>query len=291
MKKNLNLCAEMRITDRSARSLKSYFADVRDIPTIGEDEKQTLFRALTIAGKTKEKACQRLAEGNLRLVITLAKQHYCEKLCLEDLIQEGNIGLVKAARNYDPSRGNAFSSNASRWIDGHIINAIHEYGTMVSSSGRAWNLAARYHKYAEQQLKRNGIAVSAEEFAASFGIDSHTLTCALAMEMPAKSIDLTPANAEIAACRCDAEDDVEHENLRELLESQLRAVLNATELDVLLDSFGMRGHEYKIEELCHKYGLSRSKIFRLRTSAISKIQRHSASSTIRKTLKRLVSKS
>ena len=115
------------ITTRD-ESLNRYLAEISKIPMLTTDEE------VSLAAKIRhgdEEALEKLVKGNLRFVVSVAKQYQCKGISLMDLINEGNIGLIKAAREFDETRGFKFISYAVWWIRQSIISAMNEESTMI----------------------------------------------------------------------------------------------------------------------------------------------------------------
>ena len=118
------------ITDRQDASLNSYFKDVSRQPMISQEEEIELTKKIK---EGNEVAVKKLVEANLRFVISVAKQYQNKGLALVDLIQEGNIGLIEAARKFDETRGFRFISYAVWWIRQAIIKGVYWRVTTMGS--------------------------------------------------------------------------------------------------------------------------------------------------------------
>lgn len=122
------------IVHRSEESLEKYFLEIGRIPMLTVDEEALLALSIHEGGKKGEAAKNKLVTANLRFVVSIAKQYQNLGLSLSDLINEGNIGLIKAAERYDETRGFKFISYAIWWIRQSILHAIETHGNAVRRS-------------------------------------------------------------------------------------------------------------------------------------------------------------
>ena len=119
------------ITNRSSEALDKYLVEIGRQPLVTIDEEIELAQAIRKGGPDGERAKERLVTANLRFVVSVAKQYQHQGLTLTDLIDEGNIGLVKAAEKFDETRGFKFISYAVWWIRQSILQAIAEQSRIV----------------------------------------------------------------------------------------------------------------------------------------------------------------
>jgi RNA polymerase primary sigma factor len=119
------------ITNRSSEALDKYLAEIAREPMITVDDEIELAEKIRKGGRAGERAKEKLVRANLRFVVSVAKQYQHQGLSLTDLIDEGNIGLVKAAEKFDETRGFKFISYAVWWIRQSIMQAIAEQSRIV----------------------------------------------------------------------------------------------------------------------------------------------------------------
>ena len=119
------------ITNRSSEALDKYLVEIGRAPLISIDEEIELAQKIKKGGRDGERAKEKLVTANLRFVVSVAKQYQHQGLSLTDLIDEGNIGLVKAAEKFDETRGFKFISYAVWWIRQSILQAIAEQSRIV----------------------------------------------------------------------------------------------------------------------------------------------------------------
>ena len=142
------------ITDRSSTSVRKYFNDIHSIQVLTPDEE---FELSIKAFNGDENAREKLIKHNLRFVISVAKQYETYQLKLEDLINEGNLGLVIASTKFDPTKGFKFLSYAVYWIRRHILSYIAEHGKTIRLPNNKINILSKLkNEYAllEQKLSR-----------------------------------------------------------------------------------------------------------------------------------------
>jgi RNA polymerase primary sigma factor len=164
------------ITNREAQSLEKYLQEISKVEMITADEE---VRLAGLIRKGDKEALDRLTKANLRFVVSVAKQYQGQGLSLSDLINEGNLGLIKAAERFDDTRGFKFISFAVWWIRQNILHALAEHSRMirlplnkVAMSGRI----NKAHSMLEQQLER---PPSAEELAEVLDMDLDEITQSL----------------------------------------------------------------------------------------------------------------
>lgn len=144
-----------RITRRSESSIDMYLKEVSKIPMF--DSPQDEYNCAVLAVKGDAKAKDELIERNLRFVISVAKAYHSDAVMLSDLINEGNLGLIQAAENYDPTRGNKFYSYAVFYIKRNILDYITDYGAtirMPSNKTGLINKLKRHLSIASQKANR-----------------------------------------------------------------------------------------------------------------------------------------
>ena len=149
------------ITNRSSEALDKYLVEIGRAPLISIDEEIELAQAVRRGGRDGERAKQRLVEANLRFVVSVAKQYQHQGLSLTDLIDEGNIGLIKAAEKFDETRGFKFISYAVWWIRQSILQAIAEQSRIVrlplNQSGALSKINQAINKFEQDNGRRPSV--------------------------------------------------------------------------------------------------------------------------------------
>jgi len=155
------------MTDERESGLSIYLAEISKIPLLSASEEIRLARR----AKEQDGAARRLLiVSNLRLVVSIAKKYLYYGLSLQDLIEEGNLGLMKAVERFDPDRGCKFSTYATWWIRQAITRALSNYGRTVRIPVYVTDNVARYKKTAEELYIKTGKHPDVDEVAKAMGI-------------------------------------------------------------------------------------------------------------------------
>src|SRR5215203_1964778 len=160
------------ITNRESQSLEKYFSEISKVDIITTDEEVVLARRIK-AGD--QEALNSLTKANLRFVVSVAKQYQFQGLSLSDLINEGNLGLIKAAMRFDETKGFKFISYAVWWIRQSIIQALSEQGRMVRLPSNRVNLGNKVQRAFSQLEQLYEREPSPEELAAELKISEEEL--------------------------------------------------------------------------------------------------------------------
>ena len=155
------------MSDSRESGLSTYLAEISRIPLLATSEEVRLAEA---AQTGSAEARRKLIVSNLRLVVSIAKKYLYFGLPLQDLIEEGNLGLMKAVDRFDPTRGCKFSTYATWWIRQAITRALSNYGRTVRIPVYVTDNVARYKKTSEELYIRTGKRPDAEEVAVAMGI-------------------------------------------------------------------------------------------------------------------------
>ncbi len=267
------------ITNRGTQSLNNYLAEIGRIPMITPDEEITLANAIRKGGKEGERAKDKLVRANLRFVVSVAKQYQHKGMSLSDLIDEGNIGLVKAAEKYDETRGFKFISYAVWWIRQSIMQALAEQSRMVriplNQVGALTRINNEIQKFEQEHQRRP----SPEEIAEMTDIDPEKIQQAMKADNHQVSIDapLSDDDDNSMASMLMTDEDRTDENadktsMAEDIQSILETVLKPREIDIIKESYGIGCHQHTMDEIGAKYNLSRERVRQIREKCISKIR-------------------
>ena len=274
------------ITNRESASLEKYLQE------IGKEELLTVEEEVELAQKIRKgdrKALERLTKANLRFVVSVAKQYQNQGLTLPDLINEGNVGLIKAAEKFDETRGFKFISYAVWWIRQSILQAIAEQSRIVrlplNQVGSVNKINKALNKFEQENERRPSI----EEIAATTDIPEEKVDDALKANTRHVSVD-APFSDDDSGSMLDVMTDsnapsVDKELLMESLREELRKVLDTLkerERLVIKHYYGIDTQEKTLEEIGSKYGLTRERVRQIREKAIRKL-RNSSNSNILKT--------
>ena len=264
------------VTDRTA-AVSRYMSDVNRYPMVTPKEEEEL--AFRIRAGDEE-ALRRLVEANLRFVISVAKQYQGHGMDLPDLINEGNVGLLKAARRFDPSKGFKFISYAVWWIRQSILQALADKSRMVRLPINQVNALGKMLKAGAVFLQENGREPSDSEIADLTGLSPDKTGDAARISGPPLSFD-TPFGEDGDGTLLDvvpdgscpsADSNLVRESLRSDLEDIMK-VLAPREREVLRLSFGLGCEERTLEEIGEGLNLSRERVRQLREKAIRKMAR------------------
>jgi RNA polymerase primary sigma factor len=267
-----------KITNRESQSLDRYLIEIGKVSLITPDEE------VALAIKIKEGdqiALEKLTKANLRFVVSVAKQYQSHGLTLNDLINEGNLGLVKAAQRFDETRGFKFISYAVWWIRQSIMQAIAEQSRIVRlplNRVGSLNKIAKSFSQLEQQFHRDP---TTEELAQLTDMTEEEVGFTLTLSGHHLSLDAPFANGEENENRLldvleneheEADADMMTTSLRKELERAL-ATLNEREADVLAHYFGLDGEKaMTLEEIGKKYNLTRERVRQIKEMATRRLR-------------------
>mgnify|MGYP006266385073 FL=1 len=263
---------------RESHTLEKYFTEVSNVPMITPDEEVTLAKRIR---EGDELALEKLVKANLRFVVSVAKQYQNRSLPLNDLINEGNLGLIKAAKKFDETKGFKFISYAVWWIRQSIMQALAEQSRIVrlpmNKSG-AINQIRRAYAELEQQFEREP---TEEELAEILDMKPNEVRSTLGAEVKQMSMDAPFGEDESGSLLDVLENDTTGPTDGELVFNDslkvetLRALstLTAREREVIMMSFGI-GHDnpYTLEEIGDAMGLTRERVRQIREKALQKLR-------------------
>ena len=267
------------ITNRSSEALDKYLVEIGRQPLVTIEEEIELAQAIRKGGREGERAKERLVTANLRFVVSVAKQYQHQGLTLTDLIDEGNIGLVKAAEKFDETRGFKFISYAVWWIRQSILQAIAEQSRIVrlplNQSGALSKINQEINRFEQIHQRRPSVTELAEltqideaKIEQTAKADSHHMS----IDAPFGEDD-DNSMADLLASGDDSRTDkqVDYESLTSDLENVLRSVLKDRELKIVRECFGIGCQERGLEEIGAEMGLTRERVRQIREKSITKL--------------------
>jgi len=270
------------ITSRDSASLEKYLADISKEEMISPDEEIILAKKIR---EGDEAALDRLTRANLRFVVSVAKQYQNQGLTLPDLINEGNLGLIKAAKRFDETRGFKFISYAVWWIRQSIMQAISEHARIVrlpvNQLGSLTKINKAFTKL-EQEYEREP---SLEELAEITDLTVDKISDAFRISTRQISVDAPLLNGEdnslldvIQNKEVEQADTIMmNHSLKKEIERSLN-ILDEKERDVISLFFGLESEEpYTLEEIGEKYDLSRERVRQIKEKALKKLRLRSTS--------------
>ena len=273
------------ITNRESASLEKYLQEIGKEEMISAEEEVELAQRIK---KGDKKALERLTKANLRFVVSVAKQYQNQGLTLPDLINEGNLGLLKAAERFDETRGFKFISYAVWWIRQSILQAISEQSRNVrlplNQVGSLNKINREINKF-EQENERKP---SLHEIADKIDLPQEKIDEAMSVNSHHISVDAPFADSEDSnLLDVLVNEDIPTTDMslvNESLKSEIQAalsVLSERERKVIEASYGIGQPELTLEEIGEKFDLSRERVRQIKEKAIRKLR----TSTKNKTLK------
>lgn len=266
--------------------VKAYLKEIGQVPLLSAEEEQALARAAR-AGDAD--ARRRLSEANLRLVVSVAKRYAGRGLPFLDLIQEGNLGLMKAAEKFEPDKGFKFSTYATWWIRQSITRAIADQGRTIRIPVHLVEHINRVKKTAGELLRKNGREPTAEEIAVRLEMEPDRVRELMQLSQEPVSLE-TPVGEEEDAHLEDFIQDEEagvpvDEAGRQLLRRELMSVLKSLtprEERVLTLRFGLDdGQPRTLEELGREFNVTRERIRQIEAKALRKLRHPSRAKRLR----------
>ena len=274
------------ITNRESQSLDKYLQEIGHEELLSVDEEVELAQKIK---KGDRKALERLTKANLRFVVSVAKQYQNQGLSLPDLINEGNVGLIKAAEKFDETRGFKFISYAVWWIRQSILQAIAEQSRIVRLPLNQVGSVNKINKALNKFEQENERRASIDEIAERVDLPEDKIADAMkingrhiSMDAPftegedGSLIDVMPNNDSP-----EPDNMLVMESLREEIKRALQT-LNERERKVIEAFFGIDQPEKTLEEIGTEYGLTRERVRQIKEKAIRRL-RHNTQNKMLKT--------
>ena len=269
------------ITNRESASLDKYLQEIGKEELISVEEEVELAQRIR---KGDQEALERLTKANLRFVVSVAKQYQNQGLSLPDLINEGNLGLIKAAEKFDETRGFKFISYAVWWIRQSILQALAEQSRIVrlplNQVGSLNKINKAFARF-EQEHERTP---SAEELATELELPKEKVTDTLRVAGRHISVDAPFADGEdnslldvlVNTDSPNADRGLINESLATEVERALE-ILTERERDIIRYFFGIGTSEMTLEEICEKFDLTRERVRQIKEKAIRKLRQSTRS--------------
>lgn len=264
------------ITNRESDSLDKYLQEIGHEELISVEEEVELAQRIK---KGDRKALEKLTRANLRFVVSVAKQYQNQGLSLPDLINEGNVGLIKAAEKFDETRGFKFISYAVWWIRQSILQAIAEQSRIVrlplNQVGSVNKINRVLNKFEQEHERRPSI----DEIADNVDIPHEKIEEAMKVNSRHVSVDAPFAEGEDNSLldvlpnndSPMADKKLVMESLREEINRALQT-LNERERNIIEAFFGINQPEMTLEEIGDKYGLTRERVRQIKEKAIRRLR-------------------
>ncbi len=266
------------ITNRESQSLEKYLQEIGKVILISPEEEALLANRIKDGD---EIALHKLVRANLRFVVSVAKQYQNQGLTLSDLINEGNVGLIKAAQRFDETKGFKFISYAVWWIRQSILQALAEQSRIVRlplNKVGLTNRIARASNLLEQEFEREPTAEELSEF---LHINEDEVAAALQINNKHVSMDAPLSDGEDGSLvdvleNPNAEQANVHLEYYESLKTEIKRSLNILterQREVLCFFYGIGcDNALSLEDIGHRYHLTRERVRQIKDKAISKLQ-------------------
>lgn len=264
------------ITNRESASLDKYLQEIGHEELLTTDQEVELAQRIR---KGDKRALERLTKANLRFVVSVAKQYQNQGLSLPDLINEGNVGLIKAAEKFDETRGFKFISYAVWWIRQSILQAIAEQSRLVrlplNQVGSVNKITRELNKF-EQEHERKP---SVDEIAERVDLPEDKIADAMKANSRHVSMDAPIADGEdssmidfLAGDSSNTDRELAIESLKAEV-SRILKLLNDKEQKVLRAFFGIDGSpEMTLDEIGEKYNLTRERVRQIKEKALRRLR-------------------
>jgi RNA polymerase primary sigma factor len=275
------------ITNRESQSLEKYLQEIGKVDLITPEEE------VQLAIRIKQgdlRALDRLTKANLRFVVSVAKQYQNQGLSLPDLINEGNLGLIKAAQRFDETRGFKFISYAVWWIRQSILQSLAEQSRIVRLPLNKVGLTNRINKAFQQLEQEYEREPSAEELADMLELDTDEVTATLSMSSRHVSMDSPISEGEDSTLidvmanpnSESADEQIDHiDSLKLEIERSLNT-LTERQQEVIRFFFGIGiDHPMSLEDIGERFNLTRERVRQIKDKAITKLRNASRSKLLR----------
>jgi len=274
------------ITNRESASLDKYLQEIGREELISVEEEVELAQRIKKGDQT---ALEKLTRANLRFVVSVAKQYQNQGLSLPDLINEGNLGLIKAAEKFDETRGFKFISYAVWWIRQSILQALAEQSRIVrlplNQVGSLNKINKAYSKFEQEHERKPSPEELADELELPADKVSDTLRVAgrhISVDAPfVEGEDNSLLDVLVNGDSPNADRSLINESLAREIERAL-ATLTERESDIIKLFFGIGCQEMTLEEIGERFGLTRERVRQIKEKAIRRL-RHTSRSKLLKT--------
>jgi len=266
------------ITNRESESLEKYLQEIGKVELISPDEE---VRLAVLIKKGDQRALDRLTKANLRFVVSVAKQYQNQGLTLSDLINEGNLGLIKAAQRFDETKGFKFISYAVWWIRQSILQALAEQARIVRLPLNKVGLSGRISRTFSQLEQAFEREPTAEEIAGVLDVDVDEVSVTLGMSAKHISMDQPIADGEDGSLidlmvNPNAESADGTLVLNDSLNTEIERTLNSLTIrqkEVLVYFYGIGiDHPLSLEDIGARYNLTRERVRQIKDKAILRLQ-------------------
>jgi RNA polymerase primary sigma factor len=274
------------ITNRETASLDKYLQDIGKEELITTDEEVQLAQRIRAGDQM---ALEKLCKANLRFVVSVAKQYQNQGLSLPDLINEGNLGLIKAARRFDETRGFKFISYAVWWIRQSILQALAEQSRIVRLPLNQVGSLSKMNKVSSRLEQRFERPPSADEIAAEMEISEHKVqetmrisTRTISMDAPLdQDDDLRFLDVFVSEDALGTDEELIRESLAREVQRSL-STLAEKEREIINLFYGIGvPHNYTLEEIGDMFDLTRERVRQIKEKALRRLKHSSRSKLLK----------
>ena len=273
------------ITNRESASLDKYLQE------IGREELITVEEEVELAQRIRkgdQAALEKLTRANLRFVVSVAKQYQNQGLSLPDLINEGNLGLIKAAEKFDETRGFKFISYAVWWIRQSILQALAEQSRIVRLPLNQVGSLNKINKALQKFEQENERMPSSEELSEMIDVPKEKIADTLRVSGRHESVDAPFVEGEdnslldvlVNNDSPSADRGLVNESLNKEIERAL-STLATREREIIKSFFGIGCQEMTLEEIGERFGLTRERVRQIKEKAIRKLKNNSRSKLLK----------
>lgn len=270
------MSAQRQSSIESEESVPSYLGRLTQEPLLTVEAETELTKAAKLGDAQARK---RLIESNMRLVINIAKGYKCRNIPLEDLIQEGAIGLMQATERFDPDKGFRFSTYATHWIRQSIGRAIDNKGKAIRLPAHVSQSIRRIEKEKERFIQETGVEPNFEQLARVMGMTERKLISVIASAQEMLSLD-NPVGDGMGTTlggliRDEGEHDPENKALHDAVVGELQRILtelNEREQKVMSLRFRMNGEGLQTDEIASELQISKERVRQIEVQAIRKLR-------------------
>lgn len=268
------------ITDRTDSSVNAYLNELSTSRLLTPDEEAEL---AVKAQNGDQEALNKLVEGNLLFTVSVAKSYQGYGMPLPDLISEGNIGLIIAAKKYDPSRGFRFISFAVWWIRQSIMKALSQNGKMIRLPQNVRDALLKINKIKARWEQEMGTEPSEEDIAEEMDMEVSRVHDIIMMSRNERSLDDPLSNEDGSATVGDLTKDEDAINTDDALEKEsvciavdrlVEGILNEREKYIIKTTFGIGQPEKSMEQVSSELGLTRERVRQIKERAIMKMRKN-----------------
>ncbi|MGQ9818482.1 MAG: sigma-70 family RNA polymerase sigma factor [Candidatus Kapaibacteriales bacterium] len=268
-------------TNRESQSLDKYLQEIGKYDLLDPDEEVELARKIKKGGSEAQQALERLVKSNLRFVVSVAKQYQNQGLTLGDLINEGNLGLIKAATRFDETKGFKFISYAVWWIRQSILQALAEQSRIVRLPLNRVGALNKIGKKFNELEQLFGREPTTKELAEKLEMTIPEITETIRIAGRHLSVDAPFTQGEdnrlLDVIPNEQQPPPDYNLIQESLRAEIKSILSTLpdrEAEVIKLFFGIDAPPHTLEEIGEKFNLTRERVRQIKEKAIRRLRNH-----------------